>query len=74
MKNIKNFFKKYLKFPDECVIIDRLTSDATKREVAIAPIFPRRLWGISAEQVWSKNQAKVEENKEPFLGTARCAA
>ena len=47
----KIFFKKHLKFPDECVIIYRLTSDATKREVAIAPSFPRRIWGISAERV-----------------------
>ena len=59
----ENFLKKYLKFSDGCVIIYRLTSDATKREVAIAPCFPRRIWGISAEQVRLEAGRRMRETK-----------
>ncbi len=34
------------------------------REVAIAPIFPRRIWGISAEQLGLKSGDISEESKE----------
>ena len=67
----KNFFKKYLKFTGGCVIIYKLTSDATKREVAIAPIFP----GVYGEFPRSKSGLKPGEGMretKPFFGN--CAA
>jgi hypothetical protein len=71
-KKSRIFLKKHLKFPDECVIIFRLTFNATKRKVAIAPIFPRRIWGISVEQVRLKAERKLEEKQRGrSLGTAR---
>ena len=64
VKKVEIFLKKDLKFPAECVIIFRLTFNATKRKVAIAPIFP----GVYGEFPWSKFGLKPSENLRKSKG------